>query len=74
MSEEPPHCDVISLCDRRGRRTAMEHTSLENHALDRCEETFIMRAWDSFRYWHAIYVRERAKSREHATSDARRRG
>lgn len=57
MNEKTRSCEVINLPDRRDRDGSREHTPLASYALERCEETFSMRAWDRFRYWHAIYVR-----------------
>lgn len=51
------------------RRASQERTPLEGCALDRCEETFSRRAWDSFAYWHAIYVLKRRKSHNVMTND-----
>jgi hypothetical protein len=62
MDENAGSCGVINLSDWRERRPSQERTPLEGYALDRCEATLNRRAWDSFAYWHAIYVPERGKS------------
>lgn len=33
------------------------------YALDKCEETFTRRDWDSFGYWHAVFARERQRAK-----------
>jgi len=34
-------------------------STLAELALDKCEETLMWGDWDRFRYWHAVYIRER---------------
>jgi hypothetical protein len=62
---------VIDLRDRYERRNTRESDALAAYALDRCEEMFRLRAWDSFGYWHAIYVRQRNAPYLYRTSDRR---
>ena len=63
MSEKFHRCDVITdFSEWYERRYVREHAPLASYALDKCEETFRRCAWDSFAYWHAIYVRERRKA------------
>ena len=44
------------------RRREARLNPLASHALDKCEETFRKCEWNSFGYWHAIYLRERPKA------------
>ena len=72
MSEQSSHCDVVAdFWEWYEGRHAREHSPLAGYALARCEETFTLREWDSFGYWHAIYVRERRKAprRPHPLGD-----
>jgi hypothetical protein len=63
MSERTQSCDIATDFEEwYERRYARQHELLARYALDRCEETFTRRAWASFAYWHAIYVRERRKA------------
>jgi hypothetical protein len=51
---------VVDFWEWYQRREA--HLSpLASCALEKCEETFTKCDWDSFCYWHAIYLRERPK-------------
>jgi hypothetical protein len=43
------------------RRQERQRGPLANHALAKCEEALIRCEWDSFGYWHTIYLRERSK-------------
>jgi tRNA nucleotidyltransferase (CCA-adding enzyme) len=63
MNDKSQRCNVVTTFEEwYERRYARQHGPLAGYALDRCEETFTRRAWDSFAYWHAIYVRERRKA------------
>jgi len=71
MSEEIDRCDVIAdFWEWYERRYVGKHAPLARYALDRCEEAFRRCAWDSFGYWHAIYVRERRKAPNFITTHA----
>ena len=65
--------NVIDLAfGRRRRSDRLCRSSLREHALDKCEQAFILRDWDGFAYWHAIFQRERRQSepqRNRASSD-----
>jgi hypothetical protein len=61
---------VVDFWEAHERKHARKHGPLAQHALDKCEETFMRGEWKSFGFWHAIYTRERARSQ----STARDRG
>jgi hypothetical protein len=62
MIEDARGHDVVAdFWEWYQRREARRCSPLASYALDKCEETFGRRQWDSFSYWHRIYVRERVK-------------
>lgn len=57
-----PADDVVDFFWEWQRRRASPKTSaLADLALGKCEETLIERDWQRFRYWHAVYLRERRR-------------
>jgi hypothetical protein len=59
---------VIDLAsERRCRRERPRRSNLREHALDKCEEAFVLRDWDGFAYWQAVFQRERKRSEPPAT-------
>lgn len=58
---------VVNFGEWTDRSDTRERTPLAEYALNRCEEMFAARAWESFGYWHAVYVRERQRARYRAT-------
>jgi len=52
--------DVIDFFRKSRQRSPRRMAStLAELALDKCEETLMWGDWDRFRYWHAVYIRER---------------
>jgi hypothetical protein len=45
------------------RRQEQQYNPLASLALDKCEEAFARCDWNSFGYWHTIYLREGLKRR-----------
>ena len=63
MIEKMQSYDVVAdFWERYQRRHERAHGPIARLALDKCEETFMRREWDSFGYWHTIYHRERFKA------------
>jgi hypothetical protein len=63
MIEKAHDYDVIvDFWEWYRRREARRQNPLASYALDKCEDAFLWRDWNSFAYWHAIYLRERPKS------------
>jgi hypothetical protein len=57
-------CDYNVIADFREwyqRRQERQLGPLASYALDKCEEEFGKCEWESFRYWHTIYFRERLR-------------
>ena len=52
---------VVDFWEWYQRREA-RLSPLASCALEKCEKTFTKYDWDSFGYWHAIYLRERPKN------------
>jgi len=52
---------IVDFWEWYRRREAGKSNRLASYALDKCEETFKKCEWNSFGYWHAIYLRERPK-------------
>jgi hypothetical protein len=52
---------VVDFWEWYQRREA-RYNPLASYALDKCEEMSQKRQWDSFGYWHTIYLRERRKA------------
>jgi hypothetical protein len=50
---------IVDFWEWYRRREARHRNPLAGYALDKCEETFSKCEWNSFAYWHAIYLRER---------------
>jgi hypothetical protein len=64
MFEKARNYDVIAdFWKWHQGRQERQSNPLANHALDKCEEALIRCEWDSFGYWHKIYLRERSKHR-----------
>jgi hypothetical protein len=53
---------IVDFWEWYQRREARRYNTLASYALDKCEDAFLRRKWNSFAYWHAIYLRERPKS------------
>lgn len=60
---------IVDFWEWYRRREAKRCNPLATYALDKCEETFIKCEWSDFGYWHAVYLRERQRSRIRTTSD-----
>lgn len=50
---------IVDFWDWYRRRKSGKSNPLASYALNKCEETFRKCDWNSFGYWHAIYLRER---------------
>jgi hypothetical protein len=53
---------IVDFWEWYQRREARRYDPLASLALDKCEDALASRDWESFGYWHAIYLRERPKS------------
>jgi hypothetical protein len=53
---------IVDFWEWYRRRQAGQCNPLASYALDKCEETFRKCEWNTFGYWHAIYLRERPKA------------
>jgi hypothetical protein len=52
---------IVDFWEWYQRRNDPKYDPLASLALDKCEESVMNREWDSFGYWHAIYLRQRSK-------------
>jgi hypothetical protein len=53
------HDVIVQFWEWYERRYATAHGPVANLALDKCEDALVRRDWETFAYWHAIFVRER---------------
>lgn len=64
MQERTCCADVIDFFwEWQRRRMDPRGEQIADYALEKCEETFQRRDWKEFGRWHAIYCRERSRSR-----------
>jgi hypothetical protein len=61
MIEDARPYDVIVSFWEWYRQREARYNPLVSYALDKCEETFGKCEWESFAYWHKVYVRERRR-------------
>ncbi len=67
MIEQTRGADVFDyFWEWQRRQTVPRRNPIAELALDKCEEMFLRRNWESFAYWHAVYHRERAKALPHS--------
>ena len=53
---------IVDFWEWYQNRKTRYYNPVAEHALDKCEEMLKQRQWESFGYWHRIYLRERRKS------------
>lgn len=53
---------IVDFWEWYQNRNARYYNPVAEHALDKCEEMLQRRQWESFGYWHRIYLRERRKN------------
>ena len=62
MIQKPHGYDVVvDFWEWYQRRQERRYNPLASHALDKCEHALASCDWDSFAFWHKIYLRERSK-------------